>query len=68
LTRSSATLFRFLSKKLNHALRKEDEQQFIYVRLNLFDQQYWLEIDQHLWQSYLNIGLEKQLWPVSCFL
>ncbi len=65
LTRSWSTLFQLLSKKLNYSLRKEDEQKFIYLRLNLFDQQYWLEIDQHLWQSYLNIGFEKHLWPVS---
>lgn len=65
MTRSSSTLFQLLSKKLNYSLRKEDEQEFIYLRLNLFDQQYWLEVDQHRWQSYFNIGMEKHRWPVS---
>ena len=46
-------------------LEKEDEQKFIYQRLNLVDQQYCLEMSQHLWQSYLNIGLQKYVWPVS---
>jgi len=54
-----------LSKRLNYALKNEDEQKFIYLRLNLFDQQYYLEVNQHLWQSYLDIGLQQHLWPVS---
>jgi hypothetical protein len=53
---------------LNYALKKEDEQKFIYQRLNLVDQQYFLEMNQHLWQSYVNIGLQKHIWPVSLLL
>ncbi len=68
LTRSSAILFPILSKRLNYSLlKKEHEQQFIYIRLDLFDQQYYLEADQHLWQSYLDIGIQQHIWPVSFF-
>ncbi len=59
-------LFQILNKRLNYSLKKGDEQKFIYQRLNLFDQQYYLEVDQHLWQSYLDIGLQQHIWPVSC--
>ncbi|CAF1512292.1 unnamed protein product, partial [Rotaria sordida] len=63
LTQSSSKLFHMLSKRLNYSLKKQHEQKFIYIRLNLFDQQYYLEIEQHLWQSYLDIGLQEQIWP-----
>ncbi|CAF4263437.1 unnamed protein product, partial [Rotaria magnacalcarata] len=39
------------------------EKQFINVRLQLLDQQYCLEMDRQLWQSYLDIGLQQHLWP-----
>ncbi|CAF4785957.1 unnamed protein product, partial [Rotaria socialis] len=42
---------------------KKDEKQFINVRLQLLDQQYCLEMDRQLWQSYLDIGLQQHLWP-----
>ncbi|CAF3776931.1 unnamed protein product, partial [Rotaria socialis] len=43
--------------------KKNDEQQFINVRLQLLDQQYCLEMDRQLWQSYLDIGSQQHLWP-----
>ena len=67
LTRSSFVLYEILNKALNYSLKKTDEKQFIHVRLQLLDQQYCLEIDQQLWQSYLDIGLQEHLWPVSLF-
>ncbi len=54
-----------LSKTLNYTLQKKAEQKFIYARLNLLDQHYCLEVDLKLWQSYLELGLEQQKWPVS---
>jgi hypothetical protein len=43
----------------------EDEQRFIYTRLDLLDRNYCLVVDLQLWQSYFNIGLEQHRWPVS---
>ncbi|CAF3410459.1 unnamed protein product [Rotaria socialis] len=63
LTRSSSILYEILNKTLNYSLKKKDEKQFINVRLQLLDQQYCLEKDRQLWQSYLDIGLQQHLWP-----
>jgi hypothetical protein len=65
LNRSSFILFQMLSKRLNYSLKGKDEQQLIYTRLDLLDQQYCLASDLHLWQCYLDIGLEQHRWPVS---
>ncbi|CAF1153815.1 unnamed protein product [Rotaria sordida] len=63
LKRSSATLFQMLSKTLNYTFKEKPEQKYIYLRLNLFDQQYCLKVDEQLWQSYLDIGLQQHVWP-----
>ncbi|CAF4588336.1 unnamed protein product, partial [Rotaria socialis] len=63
LKRLPLTFFPILSKKLNYTLKKKNERRIFYARLDLLDQQYCLEVDQHLWQSYLDIGLRKQIWP-----
>jgi hypothetical protein len=65
LKRSPSILFQMLNKRLNYTLKKKDEQNFIYTRLNLLDQQYCLQVDLILWQSYLDIGIEQNKWPVS---
>ncbi|CAF1200198.1 unnamed protein product [Rotaria sp. Silwood1] len=67
LTQSSYKLFQIISKRLNYSLKKKDEQEFIYKRLSLFDQQYYLENEQHLWQSYFDIGLQQHVWPEELF-
>jgi hypothetical protein len=67
LTRSSYILWQTLNKTLNYSSKEKNEQRFIYERLELLDQQYCLEVDQHLWQSYFDIGLQKHVWPVSRF-
>jgi hypothetical protein len=67
LTRSSSILWQTLTKPLNYSLKEKNEQRFIYERLELLDQQYCLQVDQHLWQSYFDIGLQKHVWPVSIF-
>ena len=68
LKRSSATLFQMLSKTLNYTFKEKDQQRYIYLRLNLLDQQYCLKVDEQLWQSYLEISLQQHMWPVSFFL
>ena len=58
---------------LLHALRRtpddvfqtKSEQDFVYTRLKLFDQHYSLDLHRSLWQSYLDLGSEQQLWTVS---
>ena len=67
LKRSSSILFQILSKKLNYPFKKKDEQKFIYRRLDLLYWHYCLEVDLQLWQSYLDIGLQHNRWPVSLF-
>ncbi|CAF4806706.1 unnamed protein product, partial [Rotaria socialis] len=32
-------------------------------RLDLLDKHYYLQVHQQLWQSYLDIGIEKHRWP-----
>ena len=54
-----------LSKTLNHNFKEKQQQKYIYIRLNLLDQQYCLKVDQQLWQSYLDIGVQQHVWPVS---
>ncbi|CAF2846225.1 unnamed protein product [Rotaria sp. Silwood2] len=61
LMRSSSILCQILSKTLNYSLKKNDEQRFIYEPLKLLDEQYCLEMDQQLWKSYLDIGLQQYI-------
>ncbi|CAM4819703.1 unnamed protein product [Rotaria magnacalcarata] len=56
-------LFRTLCLQLKYKLKKKNERRFIHHRLQLLDQQYRLELRQNLWQSYLALGSEKQVWP-----
>lgn len=57
-----------LHKRLNYDFEEKKEQKYIYLRLNLLDQHYCLKVDLNLWQSYLQIGLETDRWPVSFYL
>ncbi|CAF5124479.1 unnamed protein product, partial [Rotaria magnacalcarata] len=63
LTRSSHLLYQILNKTLNYSLKNKDEKEFIFQRLQLLDQQFYLEMDQQLWQSYLDLSLQENLWP-----
>jgi len=56
LKKSSITLFQALRRYLKHPLKNEIEQKFIYLRLQLLDRQFCLDLNRHLWQSYLDIG------------
>ncbi|CAF3847890.1 unnamed protein product [Rotaria sp. Silwood1] len=63
LTHSPHLIFQALRQEFNCSLNKKDEQIFIHLRLQLFDRQFRLELDQHLWQSYLNLFHQDNLWP-----
>ena len=65
LARSSSILWQTLTKPLNYSVKDQNEQRFLYERLELLDQQYCLRVDQQLWQSYFDIGLQKHVWPVG---
>jgi hypothetical protein len=54
-----------LSKTLNYTVKSKKELKFIYIRLILFDQQYYLELEQQLWQSYFDLSLQQHRYPVS---
>jgi hypothetical protein len=68
LMRSSTILYQILSTALSYKLKKKDEQTFMYEQLQLLDRQYCLEMEQQLWQSYFDVGLKYQIWPVSILL
>ena len=57
-----------LSKTLNYTFKSKKEWKFIYLRLILFDQQYSLELEQQLWQSYFDLSLQQHRYPVSFVL
>ncbi|CAF4037101.1 unnamed protein product [Rotaria sp. Silwood1] len=63
LTHLPHLIFQALRQELNCSLNKKDEQIFIHLRLQLFDRQFRLELDQHLWQSYLDLFHQENLWP-----
>lgn len=65
LTQSPHLIFQALSQPLNCELNKKDEQMFVHLRLQLFDRQYRLDVDQHLWQSCLDLGCQEKFWPVN---
>lgn len=67
LTRSSSILWQTLNKSLNYSLKEKNEKRFIYERFELLDQQYCLQVDHQLWQSYFDIGLQAREWPMSIF-
>jgi hypothetical protein len=68
LKRSPKILIKMLSKTLNHTFKEKVDEKFICIRLDLFDRFYCLRIGQQLWESYLDIGLQQHLWPVSFIL
>ncbi|CAF4222111.1 unnamed protein product, partial [Rotaria sordida] len=63
LKRLLPRFFKRLSKILKYPLKDKVTRDFLCARLELMDQQYCLTVDQELWQSYVNIGLEHHIWP-----
>ena len=68
LKRLSPILLQALRLQLDHALKKKIEQAFVYKRLQLLDKQFSLELHRSLWQSYMNMGSQQHIWPVSRIL
>ncbi|CAF4165881.1 unnamed protein product [Rotaria sordida] len=62
LTKAPNLLFQNLRLQLKHKLNKRKQQKFIHSRLQLLDQQQRLDIHRNLWQSYLTLGSEQQIW------
>lgn len=61
-------LFRTLSLQLKHTLKKKNERRFLHHRLQLLDEQHRLQLRKNLWQEYLTLGFQQQVWPVSANL
>lgn len=57
--------FQTLRLYIHHSLKKKKEKQYVHKRLQLLDRQYRLELHRNLWQSYLTLGSQHQLWAVS---
>ena len=60
-------LMQSLRQHLNRPLKKKFVQEFIHLRLQLLDRYFCLDLNRHLWQSYLDIGSQQQLWPVRFY-
>ncbi len=58
-------LLHSLRLQLNYPLKKKKEQSFILSRLAIVDQQFCLDQIRSLYQTYFDLGLEHQMWPVS---
>ena len=65
MKRSSLIIIKMLRKTMNYPFKDINEKKFIFIRLNLLDQSYCLKLKEKLWESYLDIGLQQQLWPVN---
>ncbi|CAF1497015.1 unnamed protein product, partial [Rotaria magnacalcarata] len=66
------TLMNNLKIHLKSPLKKRNEQKFVYARLYLFDEEFTLDLDQYLWQSYLDLGSQQQqqqseVWPSEVY-
>jgi hypothetical protein len=58
-------LLRSLCLQLNYPLKKGKERRFILSRLQILDQQFCLDQIRSLYQTYCDLGLRYQIWPVS---
>jgi len=58
-------LLHSLHLQLNCSLKKKKEQNFLLSRLKIFDQQFCLDQIRYLYQTYFDLGLQHQIWPVS---
>ncbi|CAF1427583.1 unnamed protein product [Rotaria sordida] len=59
-----------LKTDLNHPLKKRNEQKFVYTRLHLFNEEFTLNLNQDIWQSYLDLGSQQQypqVWPSEIY-
>jgi hypothetical protein len=54
-----------LRLQLNYPLKKKKEQKFLLARLKIIDQEFCLEQIYSLYQTYFDLGLQHQIWPVG---
>ncbi|CAF4058846.1 unnamed protein product [Adineta steineri] len=62
LRKAPNLLFQALRLKLTKKINTTSQQRFLHHRLQLIDQQYRLDLHQNLWQSYLSLGSEHEIW------
>jgi hypothetical protein len=62
---SRRLLLHSLHLQLNCPLKKKKEQRSVLSRLKIVDQQFFLEQICYLYQTYLDLGLQQQVWLVS---
>jgi len=65
LKMSRKLLLQSLHLQLNCPLKKKKQQKFILSRLTILDQQFCLDQIHNLYQIYIDIGFQHQMWPVS---
>lgn len=58
-------LLRSLRLQLNFVMRKKKHQRFVLARLHLLDEKFCLNEHRYLHQTYLDLGTQYDLWPVS---
>jgi hypothetical protein len=58
-------LLHSLCFQLNYSLKKKKEHRFILSRLRILDQQFCLDQIRCLYQTYIDLGSQYQIWPVS---
>jgi hypothetical protein len=58
-------LLHSLRLQLKCSLKKKKEQNFILSRLKIIDQQFCIDQIRYLYQTYFDLGLLYQVWPVS---
>lgn len=54
-----------LSRLLNINTKANRDHVFIHRRLCLHDRRYCFDLHRNLWQSYLDMGTQSSIWPVS---
>ncbi|CAF4279926.1 unnamed protein product [Rotaria sp. Silwood2] len=65
LKMSRKFLLHSLHLHLNYKFKRKKEQQFILSRLDIFDQQFCLYQICRLYQTYFDLDLQYQMWPLS---
>ncbi|CAF4535104.1 unnamed protein product [Rotaria sp. Silwood2] len=56
-------LYRIISIQINHKLRTSQEKAFIQLRLCIFDALFCYDLHRCMWQSFLDMGSQYQIWP-----
>lgn len=59
------SLLRSLRLQLDFVMKKKKHQRFVLTRLHLLDEKFCQEEHCYLHQTYLNLGSQHDLWPVS---